>query len=123
ELPEDEWMRLAREQIERGEGRLAVRALFLASLSRLGEENLLTIVRSKSNRDYRRELARKARKWGELNDSFSGNILLFERTWYGKHEVTEETVSRYLGNHEVIVTQSEKAGRRRFDRLQEPQVV
>ncbi|MEM1442399.1 MAG: hypothetical protein AAGF67_08655 [Verrucomicrobiota bacterium] len=123
ELPEDEWMRLAREQIDRGEGRLAVRALFLASLARLGEEDLLRIARFKSNRDYRRELARKARKWEELNRSFAENIVLFERTWYGWHEVTEETVSRYLSNHEVIVNQSEKAGRRRFEAPAQPQTV
>ena len=50
-LREDEWMRLAKEQIERGEDRLAVRALFLATLAHLGERGLLKIARFKSNRD------------------------------------------------------------------------
>lgn len=114
ELPENEWMRLAEEQIAQGEGRLAVRALFLASLAKLGEEDLLKIARFKSNRDYRIELNRKARKWPELNAAFSENIGLFERTWYGMHAANEEIISDYLGNHEVIGSQSEKAGRSRF---------
>ena len=56
QLPEDEWMRLAREQLEAGDSRLAVRALFLAILSSLGEQRLIDIDRAKSNLDYRNEV-------------------------------------------------------------------
>lgn len=114
QLPEDEWLRLAREQMEKGDRRLAVRALFLASLAKLGDEELIRIARFKSNRDYRRELSRKARGWEALNDAFAANIQLFERAWYGWHEVGEDTVEEFLNNHEGIVSLSVKAGRRRF---------
>jgi len=120
QLPEDEWLRLAREQIERGDGRLAIRALFLASLAKLGDEDLVQIKRSKSNRDYRRELGRKARKWEGLISAFEVNTQLFERAWYGWHEVREGTVESYLQNHEVIVKLSQEAGRSRYSSVGEP---
>lgn len=114
QLPENEWMKLAREQMSKGDGRLAIRALFLASLANLGDEELLRIARFKSNRDYLRELSRKARKWESLRGAFAANTKLFERAWYGWHEVEEETVESFLGNHETIVNESKKAGRSRF---------
>ena len=114
QLPEDEWMKLAREQISKGDGRLAIRALFLASLANLGDEELLRIARFKSNRDYLRELSRKARKWDSLKDAFETNTRLFERAWYGWHEVEKDTVETFLSNHETITNESKKAGRSRF---------
>lgn len=114
QLPEDEWMKLAREQMKKGEGRLAIRALFLASLANLGDEELLRIARFKSNRDYLRELSRKARKWDSLRAAFDANTRLFERAWYGLHEVEDETIESFLGNHETIVKESKKAGRSRL---------
>ena len=52
QLPENEWLKLAEDKISAGEYRLAMRALFLATLAHLGERKLLGIVRSKSNGDY-----------------------------------------------------------------------
>ena len=86
ELPEDEWLQLAREQVEKGEPRLAVRALFLASLAHLAGRNLLRIIKSKSNRDYRGELSMKARGQDQLLCSFGDNVKLFECVWYGMHD-------------------------------------
>jgi hypothetical protein len=108
QLPEDEWMRLAREQIEKGDTRLAVRALFLATLAKLGEEDLLRIAKFKSNRDYRIELERKARKSEGLRSSFEANTKLFERAWYGWHPVSEEAVESFLRNHERIAVEAKK---------------
>ena len=59
QLPEDGWTKLARELLERGEFRLAMRAFYLASLSHLAARNLISIARFKSNRDYERELRRR----------------------------------------------------------------
>ncbi len=106
QLQEEEWMRLAREQIERGDERLAVRALFLATLAHLGEKGLLRIVRSKSNRDYRRELERRARHLPQLLAAFAENTQIYERGWYGLHEIGPGRVETYLKNHEHIVSQS-----------------
>lgn len=109
QLPEDEWMRLAREQIAKGETRLAVRALFLASLAHLGERELLRIARFKSNRDYRRELEFRARHLQGIRDAFDENTGLFERVWYGLHRIGDETLERFLANCERIA--GKEAGR------------
>ena len=110
QLLEEEWMRLAREQIAKGEERLAVRALFLATLAHLGERGLLKIVRSKSNRDYRAELRVRSRNSGVIAAAFEENTTLFERVWYGVHHLGQGTVDYYLKNHETIAQESQRAG-------------
>ncbi len=101
-LPEDGWMQLAREMRERGQLRLALRALFLAGLAHLGSRNLLVLAKHKSNRDYDRDLRRRARTQGELAAIFGENKDAFERAWYGRHEVRDETLSRFSENLEKI---------------------
>jgi hypothetical protein len=102
QLPEDGWLRLAREMMERGELRLALRALFLAALAHLGSRELIAIARHKSNRDYERELHRRARTRDELLAAFAENRALFEGAWYGLHEVTREVIDRFSANVERI---------------------
>ena len=87
ELPEDQWILLARRKLEEGEPRLALRALFLAVISLLGAQRLIIVRRSKSNSDYEAELRR--RRSAELTELFGGNCRLFERCWYGDHPVTD----------------------------------
>lgn len=111
QLHEDEWLRLAREQIEKGEERLAVRALFLATLAHLGEKGLLKIARFKSNRDYRSELALRARSLADLRRAFDENTGLFERSWYGMHRLAEGALEFYLKNHGLIAGESAKAAK------------
>ncbi|MFV1994113.1 MAG: hypothetical protein ACC661_01655 [Verrucomicrobiales bacterium] len=104
QLPEEQWMTLAREQIERGEFRLAVRALFLASLASLGQRRLLRIERSKSNLDYLGELQRRGRSDAELQSAFGENVRVFERSWYGFHGVSREAVDLFLANCQRIAS-------------------
>ncbi|MDA7926455.1 DUF4129 domain-containing protein [Verrucomicrobiales bacterium] len=111
QLPENEWMKLAREQMAGGDRRLAVRALFLASLAKLGESRILKIARFKSNRDYRRELERRLKGKGALIPAFDQNVRRFERSWYGTHELSEAEVEGFLTNHEIIVKESESRSR------------
>jgi hypothetical protein len=111
QLHEDEWLRLAREQIEKGEERLAVRALFLATLAHLGEKGLLKIARFKSNRDYRGELALRARSLADLREAFDENTGLFERSWYGMHRLAEGALEFYLKNHGLIAGESAKVAK------------
>lgn len=100
QLPEDGWTRLARELLERGEFRLAMRAFYLASLSHLAGRNLIHIERFKSNRDYSLELDRRAHSFPELRSSFGENVSVFERIWYGMHEVNRDLVDRFATNVE-----------------------
>ena len=104
QLPENEWLRLAREKMQAGELRLALRALFLATLAHLGEKRLIAVNRSKSNGDYVREVGWRARDRQELSTSFSDQVKTFDRVWYGWHEVDVAMVDRFEQQHEQILT-------------------
>ena len=102
QLPEDGWTSLARELLGRGEFRLALRAFYLASLASLAERNLVSLARFKSNRDYERELQRRAHAFPNLQSVFGENVSAFDRVWYGRHEATGELVTRFAANVERI---------------------
>jgi hypothetical protein len=104
QLPEDGWTRLARELLERGEFRLALRAFYLASLAHLATRNLIQIARFKSNRDYERELRRRGHSLPALLSLFDDNVSIFERIWYGMHDVNRELVQQFASNVERIRT-------------------
>lgn len=102
QLPEDDWLKLARELAGRGELRLAVRAMYLASLAHLGRRELVVIARFKSNRDYELELRRRARAWPDLQGAFAENVGSFDRAWYGMHEVNTDALQRFESNIQRI---------------------
>ncbi len=102
QLPEDGWLQLARELMQSGQFRLALRASYLAGLAHLGHRELIRLAKYKSNRDYDRELQRRARANPELLTAFDRNLLAFERGWYGEHEVTSETLGDFSQNLERI---------------------
>ncbi len=104
QLPEDEWLRLAREKMESGDLRLALRALFLATLAHLGHKRLLQISRAKSNGDYVREIAWRAKDREELNRGFSEQVRTFDRVWYGWHEVDLDLMKNFELQHERITS-------------------
>ena len=82
-VPEEQWLALARQWMEKGDARMALRAWFLACLALLGGRDLLSISRYKSNLDYRRELARRARSIPGLDREFAASVNSFETAWYG----------------------------------------
>lgn len=102
QFPEEGWLSLARDYMERGELRLALRALYLSSLALLSRRGILTIAKYKSNREYNRELQRKAQTNHDLLNAFQENLFLFERSWYGEHEVNNEILSKFNLNQEKI---------------------
>lgn len=104
QLPEDGWTRLGRELLEKGEYRLAMRAFYLASLAHLAQRNLITIARFKSNRDYANELQRRAHALPNLVPAFGRNVSVFERIWYGMHEVNRELVNEFAISVEKLRT-------------------
>ncbi len=91
ELPEDEWLRLAREALERGDLRLALRAAYLANLAWLGSAGFVAISRFKSNRDYEREVRLRSRS-DEMVSLLRSNREVFESAWYGDEEKTPADV-------------------------------
>ena len=102
ELPEDGWLKLARELMDKGDLRLALRALYLASLAHLAERQFVSIARFKSNREYEQELRRRTRALPELQNAFGQNVTAFDRAWYGMHEVNREILQGFESNLERI---------------------
>lgn len=99
-LPEDEWLALAREQLARGEWRLALRALFLASLAGLGARGLVILARTKTNLDYERELTRRAAARAGVVAGFRARRLAFEQIWYGRAAAEEALARAWLAELE-----------------------
>ncbi len=96
---EDEWIALAQQYRTAGEFRLALRALYLSNLATLARGGMISPARGKSNLDYSRELQRRARRVGsEFVTVFRTNVQLFEKSWYGTHQATEETLDSFLRN-------------------------
>lgn len=102
QLPEQGWMKLARELWQRGELRLALRAFYLASLAHLAGRNLLRLEKSKSNREYERELRRRGHSFPELLALFGENVLVFDRIWYGLQALDTELVGQFAANVDRI---------------------
>ncbi len=95
QAPEDAWLAMAARLLEAGDLRLATRALYLAVLASLGDSGLITINRARSNLDYQRELARRARGNAGLLETFRGLVAVFERTWYGEHPMSRDAFDRF----------------------------
>jgi hypothetical protein len=108
ELSTNHWLTLAREMAEKGELRLAVRALYLATLAKLAEQDMITIEAYKSNRDYEGELKRRAHEYKELLSIFSSSLNFFERVWYGMYRIEPADFNGYATEHQRIVTFAEK---------------
>lgn len=103
ELPAERWLHMGYDLMQRQSFRLALRAFYLAILSQLAEKKLIMIARYKTNLDYLTELKRRDHEHMELIKLFSVNIQLFDRSWYGMHEVTDTILSGFISDHERMV--------------------
>ena len=92
-LPEEGWLQLAREFAGRGEFRPAIRAVYLAELAHLARRDLVRLGEAKSNRDYFRELERRARTLPAARDAFLATAEAFDRVWYGSHTATADLLA------------------------------
>ena len=108
ELPADRWLKLAEDLMRQGDLRSALRAFYLASLSHLARHNVIAVARFKSNREYEKELYRRAHHAPDLLAAFSGNMKIYEGIWYGRHSVTDETVRIFRDNQTRIMTIANK---------------
>jgi hypothetical protein len=101
-LPEDGWLELAAKSLAEGNFRFALRAYYLANLAWLGRNQFLTIHSGKTNREYELELRRKARPFAEARQLFGLNVAVFERAWYGQHQVSAEDAGEFRERIESI---------------------
>ena len=62
----------------------------------------VTVNRFKSNRDYEDELGRRGHAIPNLLPVFRENLSMFERIWYGVHEVNRELVQHFAANVDKI---------------------
>lgn len=100
--PEDEWTQLGRELLTQGDTRLALRALYLGCLAHLARQQWIHVHRGKSNLDYLSELRRRAKGYAGVESSFRDNLHIYERSWYGEHLATPETIEAFLANVDRI---------------------
>ncbi len=102
QLPADGWLALAREQIAAGRWRLALRALYLATLARLASDGLIALAKFKTNLDYEREVRRRAAANAEIPARFAARRRGFEAVWYGRVEPLETDVRAWLAELERL---------------------
>jgi hypothetical protein len=100
-LPEQGWLDLARQMLSQGDRRLALRALYLASLALLSERGMISVAKFKSNRQYQLEVQKRAPA-PAVREAFGANVTFFEDAWYGMHDVTETVVERFLANQKTL---------------------
>ena len=103
DLPASRWLNLAKEFAAKGSLRLAMRALYLATLSHLAEQEMITIEIFKSNLDYETELKRRAYEKKEILTAFSKNVIFFDRVWYGMHRITMPDLNSFAATQERIM--------------------
>jgi len=108
DLSTNRWLAMAGELAEKGEFRLAMRALYLATLAHLADCELLTIEVYKSNREYERELKRRAHEHQELLAVFSTSLNFFERVWYGMYRIAKPDFDDFAASHRRMITFAEK---------------
>jgi hypothetical protein len=108
DLSTNRWLAVAGELAEKGEFRLAMRALYLATLAHLADCQMITIEVYKSNREYERELKRRAHEHKELLAVFSTSLNFFERAWYGMYRIARPDFDDFAASHQRMMTVAEK---------------
>jgi hypothetical protein len=103
DFPADRWLALAAELSSSGELRLAMRALYLATLAHLAKQDMITIEIYKSNREYERELHRRASGNEEMLAIFSKCLNIFEAVWYGMQGITTAAFDQFAENQKRIL--------------------
>jgi len=111
ERSENEWFALAERLEGEGQLRLALRAAYLALLAGLAQREWLTIRRDRTNREYLDEFTRRWRRRPqaavdvrlEIPERLRTSLRLFDRVWYGSHDVTLAAVAAYRqGQRELL---------------------
>ncbi len=102
QLPEEEWLQLGRDLFAQADYRKGVRAFYMAALANLGRRELIRLAKSKTNLEYERELARRARGTPHVIPAFAESARIYERTWYGDHPADATTLEQLDASLERI---------------------
>ena len=108
DIPANRWLALAKELTAQGDLRLAMRALYLATLAHLAQQDLITIETYKSNREYEKELTRRAYERKELRVIFAKNLNIFESVWYGMYRIAQSDFEQFAANQKRILAFAEQ---------------
>ena len=108
DLSTNRWLSLAGELAAKEELRLAMRALYLATLAHLADHEMITIESYKSNREYEHELKRRAHEHRDLILIFSKSLNVFERAWYGMYHIARSEFDSFARNQKRILAFAEK---------------
>ena len=108
DLSTSRWLSLAGELAAKEELRLAMRALYLATLAHLADHEMITIESYKSNREYEDELKRRAHEHRDLIVIFSKSLNIFERAWFGMYPIARFEFDSYARNQKRILAFAEK---------------
>lgn len=109
QLPEDGWTRLAQEWMGKNDPRMALRALYLATLANLAQREVVALHPAKTNAQYAAEVQRRTRSAPVVSDTFRQNLSTFERIWYGEHEVTPDIYEGFHANYERLRQQDARS--------------
>lgn len=94
-LSTNQWLEMAKEFLEKGELRLAIRAFYLSTLSSLSEHSFISIAKYKSNKEYEYELARRAHENKEMVLEFKETVNYIDKIWYGMVPVKIEDIDKF----------------------------
>jgi len=103
DLPENEWMNLARDLLDKGEERLGIRAMYLAALAHLAARGIISLARHKTDREYEKELASRGEFLSGITSAFRDLRGIFERAWYGMHDTSRQTMEIFLQRHQEVM--------------------
>jgi hypothetical protein len=78
-------------------------------LAWLGRREIIAIHPGKTNREYEAELRRRTRAIPGIRELFARNLVAFERSWYGMHELSPEDVAGFRRTFDEMKTALEAA--------------
>jgi hypothetical protein len=109
DLVSSEWARAADEAARREDYRTAIRAAYLGTAATLASAGFLTIAPGKTNRDFERELRRRARR-SSVVEPFSESMRMFERCWYGDYPAGADEFTAMRSHYDRITAQVAERG-------------
>ena len=102
-----EWLSIAYKMIKNKNYPYAVRAFYLATLSSLAEEHLITLSSDKTNHEYLNELHRRCHYNPHRIKIFSENLNIFEKVWYGSHSLSDDDFATFRENLNALIINEE----------------